>query len=106
MYVVIETGGKQYKVVKNDVILVEKLTEKEKGEIKLNRILLAKEGNSYHVGSPYLKGSHVTCEILGHVKADKVVAFKYKKRKSEKKKIGHRQQLFKLKVKEIEIGKG
>jgi large subunit ribosomal protein L21 len=47
----------------------------------------------------------VTCEVLGHVRQDKVVAFKYKRRKSEKKKIGHRQNLTKLRVKEIEVGK-
>jgi large subunit ribosomal protein L21 len=58
------------------------------------------------VGNPYIKGSSVTCEVLGYAKQDKVVAFKYKRRKSEKKKIGHRQELMRLKVKEIAIGKG
>ena len=106
MYAVVETGGKQYKVAKNDVVLVERLEAKVGGEIKLNKVLLAKEGNSVHVGSPYLKSSHVTCQVLGNIRGDKVIAFKYKRRKSEKKKIGHRQELTKLKVKEIEIGKG
>lgn len=105
MYAVIETGGKQYKVAKNDVILVDRFKAKEGGEVKLSNVLLAKEGNSVHVGSPHLKGAHVTCEVLGHVRGDKVVSFKYKKRKSEKKKIGHRQELIKLKVKEIVVGK-
>jgi len=105
MYAIVETGGKQYKVAKNDVFLVEKLDGKARGEVKLSKVLLLKEGNSIHVGSPHLKGAHVTCEIVGQVRGDKVVAFKYKKRKSEKKKIGHRQALTKLKVKEIEISK-
>ena len=105
MYAVIETGGKQYKVAKNDVILVEKLAAKDGSEVKINKVLLAKEGNSIHVGDPYLKSSHVTCEVLGQVRQDKVIAFKYKRRKSEKKKIGHRQDVTKLKVKEIEIAK-
>ena len=106
MYAVIETGGKQYKVAKNDIILVEKLTAKNGSEVKLNKVLLAKDGNSVQVGSPHVKGAHVTCEVLGLVREGKVIAFKYKKRKSEKKKIGHRQNLTKLKVKEIEIAKG
>lgn len=106
MYAVVETGGKQYKIAKNDIILVEELKVKEGGTVKLNKVLLAKEGNSLHVGNPYIKGSSVVCEVLGHVRGDKVIAYKYKKRKSSKKKIGHRQGFAKLKVKEIEIGKG
>lgn len=103
MYAVIETGGKQYKVAKDDIILVEKLKVKTGSEVKLSKILLAKEGNSVHMGTPYVKGAHVICEALGQVRGDKVIAFKYKKRKSEKKKIGHRQELTRLKVKEIAL---
>ena len=106
MYAVIETGGKQYKVTKNDVILIDLIDAKIGGEAKISKVLLLHEGNTIHVGSPYVKGAHVTCDVLSQVRGDKVVAFKYKKRKSEKKKIGHRQELLKLKVKEIEIGKG
>jgi len=106
MYAVVETGSRQYKVAKNDVILVEKLNIKEGGTVKLANVLLIKDGNSIHVGRPYLKGSNVVCEALGVVRQDKVIAYKYKRRKSEKKKIGHRQDLLKLKVKEIETGKG
>ena len=106
MYAVVETGGKQYKVAKNDTILVEKLKTKEGGIVKLNKILLAKDGNSIYVGNPYLKGSSISCEVLGLVRADKVIAYKYKKRKSFKKKIGHRQDLTKVKIKEIDIAKG
>ncbi len=106
MYAVIETGSKQYKVAKDDIILVEKLESKEGGAIKLDKVLLVKEGNSVHIGTPYLKGSHVNCEVLGMVRSDKLIAFKYKRRKSEKKKIGHRQNLLKLKVKSIEMKEG
>ena len=106
MYAVIETGSKQYKVAKDDIILVEKLHTKEGSPVKLDKVLLAKDGNSIHVGTPYLKGAHVVCEFLGNVRADKLIAFKYKKRKSEKKKIGHRQDLLKLRVKSIEIKEG
>ena len=105
MYAIIETGGKQYKVAKNDILVVEKLETKAGGEVKMNKVLLAKEGNSVHVGDPYLKGAHVICEVLGQERAPKVIAFKYKRRKSEKKKIGHRQNVTKIRVKEIEIAK-
>jgi large subunit ribosomal protein L21 len=106
MYAVIETGNKQYKVAKDDIIYVEKLDAKKGAIIKLDKVLLAKDGNSIHVGTPYLKKSHVDCEVLGMVRDDKVIAYKYKKRKSEKKKIGHRQDLLKLKVKSIEVKEG
>ena len=106
MYAVVETGGKQYKVAKNDIFLVEKLNAKDGGEVKLSHVLLAKDGNTVHVGNPHVKGAHVVCEVLGVIRQAKVVSFKYKKRKSEKKKIGHRQYSTKLKVKEIEIAKG
>lgn len=105
MYAVIETGGKQYKVAKNDVFVVDLLDAKAGGSVKINKVLLVKDGNSVHVGNPHLKGASVTCEVLAHQRGDKVIAFKYKRRKSEKKKIGHRRELTKLKVKEIEVGK-
>ena len=106
MFAVIEAGGKQYKVAKNDVISVEKMDVKPGAEIKINKVLLAKEGNSVQVGSPYVKGSHVVCEVVRQAREAKVIAFKYKRRKSEKKKIGHRRDVTVLKVKEIEIAKG
>ena len=58
------------------------------------------------VGSPYLKGFHVVCEVVRQMREPKVIAYKYKKRKSEKKKIGHRRDVTVLRVKEIEIAKG
>ncbi|MFH1190562.1 MAG: 50S ribosomal protein L21 [Candidatus Omnitrophota bacterium] len=106
MFAVISVGGKQYKVAKNDVFSVDKMNIKAGGEVKMDKVLLAKDGNSVHVGSPYLKGSHVICEALRQEREAKVIAFKYKKRKSEKKKIGHRRDVTVLKVKEIEIAKG
>jgi large subunit ribosomal protein L21 len=105
MYAVIEVAGKQYKVVKDEIILVDLLDAKEGGTVKVDKVLLAKEGNSLSIGTPYIKGAKVSCDVLGAVRDDKVVAFKYKKRKSEKKKVGHRRELTKLKVKEIELAK-
>jgi large subunit ribosomal protein L21 len=106
MYAIVEAGGKQHKVAKNDIFLTELLKAKDGSEVKLNKVLLVKEESAVHIGDPYLKGAHVVCEVLGQIRQPKVVAFKYKKRKSEKKKIGHRQGATKLKVKEITIAKG
>ena len=106
MYAVIETGGKQYKVAKNEVIIIDTIDVKESGEAKISKVLLLHDGNTIHVGNPHVKGAHVVCEVLDHVRGEKVVSFKYRKRKSSKKKIGHRQELLKLKIKEIETGKG
>jgi ribosomal protein L21 len=106
MYAVIETGSKQYKVAKDDIILIERLEVTEGKTVRLDNVLLIKEGAAVHVGSPYLKGAGVNCEVMAEVRGDKLIAFKYKKRKSSKKKIGHRQNLLKLKVKSIELKKG
>lgn len=103
MYAVIEAGGRQYKVAKGDEILMNRISGKASSMVKFKHILLGKERNSYKIGTPYLKDSYVTCEILSHPRAKKVVAFKYKRRKGSKKKIGHRQDLTRLKVKEIKI---
>ncbi|MFA6609820.1 MAG: 50S ribosomal protein L21 [Candidatus Omnitrophota bacterium] len=105
MYVVVETGGKQYKVAKNETFLAEKMEAKAGETVTLDKVLLANDDDSVLVGTPYLEGSTVTCEVMGDVKLDKVIAFKYKRRKSEKKKIGHRSQMTELKVKEIKIAK-
>jgi len=105
MYAVIEAKGKQYKVAKNDLFSIEKMNVKNGTEIKIDKVLLVKEGNSVHIGNPYLKGSHVTCEVIAQLREPKVIAFKYKRRKSEKKKVGHRRDVTKLKVKEIEVAK-
>ena len=102
MYAIIEIGGKQYKVEKGDVIEVEKLTVDEGiKEIVIEKILLVSKDSSLDVGKPYVKGACATIEIMGDFKAAKVMSFKYKRRKSTHWKKGHRQQLTRVKVKEI-----
>jgi len=106
MFAVIEAGGKQYKVAKNDLVSVEKMDVKAGAEIKISKVLLTQDGSSIQVGTPYVKGSHVVCEVVRQAREAKVIAYKYKRRKSEKKKIGHRRDVTVLKIKEIEIAKG
>ena len=103
MYVILEAGGKQYKLEKNGEFLVNRIAGKKTGIVKFKHILFAKEKNTCHTGKPYIKDAYVACEILSHPRGKKVFAFKYKRRKSQKRKVGHRQDLTRLKVKEIKI---
>ena len=103
MYAIIELGGRQYKVEKEGTFLANRTAGKLSSTVKFKHVLFAKERNSYHVGTPYIKDACVSCEIVSHPRAKKVIAFKYKRRKSEKIKTGHRQDLTLFKVKEIKV---
>ena len=103
MYAIIELGGRQYKVEKEGTFLANRTAGKPSSTVKFKHVLFAKERNSYHVGTPYIKDACVSCEILSHPRAKKVIAFKFKRRKSEKIKTGHRQDLTLFKVKEIKV---
>lgn len=103
-YAIVEVGGSQFKVKKGDVIKAGAFALESKKSAKLGKVLLYSDGKSVDIGSPYLKGAHVNCDVLGEAKAKKVIAFKYRKRKSSKFKKGHRRKLLVLKVKEIQYG--
>jgi len=103
MYAIIEMGGRQYRVEKEAQFLANRMEGKPSSTVKFKNVLFAKERNSYHVGTPYLKDAYVSCEILSHPRAKKVIAFTYKRRKSEKRITGHRQDLTLFKVKEIKV---
>jgi len=104
MYAIIEVGAKQYSVKKGDVIEVEKQDVAEGKEITLDKVLLTSKEKKIEVGQPYLKGAHVVVEVLKQVKAEKKISFKYRRRKSSHWTKGHRQQLTRIKIKEIEVG--
>ncbi len=100
-YAIIETGGKQYKVTEGDELDIERVNSTQGSVITLNKVLLISDGKDINVGSPYLKDVCVICDYLSHFKADKVISFKYRRRKSSHWKKGHRQLLTRIKVKEI-----
>lgn len=105
MYAIIEVGGKQYNVKKDDIIDVERQTAQKPGkEIALNKVLLVSKDKKIEVGKPYLKEAKVLALVLSHLKAKKTISFKYRRRKSSHWKKGHRQLLTRLKIKEIELG--
>jgi large subunit ribosomal protein L21 len=104
MYAIVETGAKQYKVSKNDIIEVERFDIKKGKEVKLDNVLFISDKKDATIGAPFIKGAHVVCDLLGERRAKKVISFKYRRRHaSSKKKIGHRQGYAVLRVKEIKV---
>ncbi|MEI7591061.1 MAG: 50S ribosomal protein L21 [Deltaproteobacteria bacterium] len=103
MYAVIETGGKQYRVNEGSVLLVEKLIGVTGDEIAFDKILAISKDENLLVGTPLLKNAVVNAQILEQMKAPKVYAFHIRRRKGFRKKVGHRQQYTRVKIKEISI---
>jgi len=101
MYAIIEVGAKQYSVKKGDIIEVEKLEIEDDKDIVLDKVLLVSKDKDLEVGQPYLKKARVEAAVLKQVKTKKAVSFKYRRRKSSHWTKGHRQQLTRLKIKEI-----
>ncbi|ERL08384.1 50S ribosomal protein L21 [Olsenella profusa] len=97
MYAIVTTGGKQYKVAKGDVIDVERLDAQPGDEVKLD-VLMLSDGTQTVAGTADLGRKKVTCEVLEHLKDEKVLVFKLKKRKRYHRTKGHRQQLTRLEV--------
>ena len=100
MFAVIRTGGKQYKVVKDDVLTIEKVAGEVGGELKLGDVLML-GGDKPKTGAPLVNGASVTAEIVAQGKGEKVVAFKKKRRKNTHRKRGHRQPFTKIKITSI-----
>lgn len=101
MFAVIETGGKQYKVQYGDVIYVEKLTAGDDEIVSFPVIAICGEDGS-KVGTPYVEGASVTGKVLKSGKAKKITVFTYKPKKSEKRKMGHRQPYTKIQIESVQ----
>ncbi len=101
MFAVIETGGKQYKVKKGDVLPVEKLDVKEGQKVTFDKVLLVEGDGETLIGTPHVKNALVKAEVIENFKDKKVVVFKKKRRKQYKKKRGHRQELTRVRIEEI-----
>ena len=100
MFAVIRTGGKQYKVAKDDVLVIEKVAGDVGSTLTIGEVLML-GGDSLSHGTPLISGASVACEILSHGKGEKVIAFKKKRRKNTHRKRGHRQPFTKVKVTSI-----
>ncbi|MDH3230982.1 MAG: 50S ribosomal protein L21 [Alphaproteobacteria bacterium] len=104
MYAVIKTGGKQYKVAKNDVILVEKLPGEAGATVELDSVLMVGDDKGQTVGSPLVAGAHVAATVLQQTRGDKIIVFKKKRRKNYRRTAGHRQDLTALRITDIVTG--
>ncbi len=103
MYAVIETGGKQYRVQPGDIIDIERLAgiSEEAPEVVFDRVLLL-GGDDVKVGQPTVEGARVAARRLADVRGPKIVIFKKKRRKGYRKKTGHRQNLLRVRIENIE----
>ena len=90
MYAIIETGGKQYTVEAGDKLRVEKLDANEGDVVTFDKVVFV-SGDEPKVGTPYVEGAKVEARVLAQAKAKKVIVYKYKSKKNERKKNGHRQ---------------
>jgi large subunit ribosomal protein L21 len=100
-YAVIQTGGKQYRVAEGDEIEVEKLDVEAGAKTVLSDVLLIADGSNVTIGEPLISGASVTAEVVDQFKDDKVIAFKFRRRKGYHRTVGHRRQLTKLKIESI-----
>ncbi|MCS7281535.1 MAG: 50S ribosomal protein L21 [Desulfobacterota bacterium] len=103
MYAIIETGGKQYKVVEGQKLKVEKLPFPENDVIEIREVLFVSNGEKAYTGTPFVQGAAVKAKVLSHGRAKKIIVFKYKRRKDYKKKIGHRQHYTELLIEKISL---
>ena len=101
MFAIFVTGGKQYKVSEGDVIFVEKLGVAEGEKVNFDKVLCV-NGETLSVGTPYVEGATIVANVLKNGKTKKIDVIKYKAKKNEKKKIGHRQDYTKIQIVKIE----
>ncbi len=101
MFAIIETGGKQYKVTEQDIIFVEKLDCEEGAEITFDKVVAISTENGFKAGAPVVDGATVKGTVVKNGKGKKIYVMKYKSKKNEKKKIGHRQPYTKVQITSI-----
>ena len=103
MKAVIVTGGKQYTVSEGDVLYIEKLNAEEEAIIKFDQVLAVLDGENSKIGAPVVEGAVVEGKVVKNGKGKKLVIFKYKAKKNEKKKMGHRQPYTKVEITKIAL---
>jgi len=103
MYAVVEIAGQQFKVQSGQEIFVHRLEGEEGASIAFNKVLLVENEGNVSIGLPVIDGAEISATILSHLRGDKVLVFKKKRRKSYQKCNGHRQYLTKIKIEEITV---
>lgn len=101
MIAVVDILGQQFKVTENTKYYVPRLEQEPESEVTFDQVLLLSDGNETKIGNPIVEGAKVTAKVLSHLKDDKVLVFKKKRRKGYRKLNGHRQQLTRIEVTQI-----
>lgn len=103
MYAIVNIAGQQFKVEKDQEIIVHRLEGEEGKKVDFKDVLLVDDGGKVKVGAPSIKGASVSAKIVNHLRGDKVIIFKKKRRKGYEKKTGHRQDLTRIQIEGIKI---
>ena len=103
MKAVIVTGGKQYTVAEGDILYIEKLNAEEEATVKFEQVLAVLDGENTKIGAPVVEGAAVEAKVVKNGKGKKIHVLKYKAKKNEKKKIGHRQPYTKVEITKIAL---
>ncbi|NQT96066.1 MAG: 50S ribosomal protein L21 [Candidatus Omnitrophica bacterium] len=99
MFAIVEVASRQHKITAGDTLDIPRIEKKK--EVLLDKVLMTISGKDVNIGTPYVKGVKVVCDIVGDIKGEKKYSFKFKKRKSYHRNIGHRDLLTRVKVKEV-----
>jgi large subunit ribosomal protein L21 len=106
MYAIVEIAGQQFKVAKDQKVFVHRLKEDEGAEVSFDKVLLHADGDNITLGAPAIDGASVSAKVVKHLKGDKVIVFKKKRRKGYRKKNGHRQYLTEIQIEDIAVSGG
>jgi large subunit ribosomal protein L21 len=101
MYAIVEIAGQQFKIEKDMKLYVHRLNEDEGASISIDKVLMIGDGDNITLGAPVIEGATAQAKVLEHLKGDKVIVFKKKRRKGYRKKNGHRQQLSHIQISDI-----
>ena len=105
LYAIAETSGQQFWFEVNRYYDIDRLNAKEKDKITLEKVLLLKDKNSITIGKPYVKNAKIELEVVSHKRDKKILVYKMRPKKKTRRKMGHRQELTRVMVKSIEVGK-
>ena len=106
LYAIAETSGQQFWFEVNRYYDIDRLKAKEKDKVTIEKVLLLKDKNSITIGKPYIKDAKIELEVVSHKRDKKIIVYKMRPKKKTRRKMGHRQELTRVMVKSISIGKG
>ncbi len=104
MYAIVDIAGQQFKVEKEKQVFVHRLEGNEGDKVEFDRVMLVEDGDTVNVGTPVLEGAKVSGKIVSHLKSDKVIVFRKKRRKGFQVENGHRQYMSKVLIEDITLG--